>query len=51
MERKYVDYKVTMDERTIDGIAYATAFKYLKYYMKNPAALEQQPEQVAEDVF
>jgi len=51
VERKYVDYKVVMDERTIDGISYATAFKYLKYYMKNPAALEQAPETVAEDVF
>ena len=51
VERKYVDYKVTMDERTIDGITYATAFKFLKYYMKNPAALEQPPESVTEDVF
>ena len=51
VERKYVDYKVTMDERTIDGIAYASAFKYLKYYMKNPAALELPPESVTEDVF
>ena len=51
VERKYVDYKVTMDERTIDGVSYATAFKYLKYYMKNPAALEIPPEKVEEDVF
>ena len=51
VERKYVDYKVVMDERTIDGISYATAFKYLKYYMKNPAALEIPPEKVEEDVF
>ena len=51
VERKYVDYKVTMDERTIDGVSYATAFKYLKYYMKNPTALEIPPEKVEEDVF
>ena len=51
VERKYVDYKVVMDERTIDGISYATAFKYMKYYMKNPAALELPPEKVEEDVF
>ena len=51
VERKYVDYKVTMDERTIDGLSYATAFKYLKFYMKNPAALELPPEKVEEDVF
>ena len=51
VERKYIDYKVVMDERTIDGMYYATAFKYLKYYFKNPAALELPPEEVKEDVF
>ncbi len=50
-ERKYIDYKVTMDERTVDGLYYANALKYLKYYLKNPAALELPPEQVNEDVF
>ena len=29
----------------------ANALKYLKYYLKNPAALEMPPEQVNEDVF
>ncbi len=51
VERKYIDYKVTMDERTVDGLYYANALKYLKYYLKNPAALELPPEQVNEDVF
>lgn len=51
VERKYIDYKVVMDERTVDGMYYATAFKYLKYYFKNPAALELPPEEVKEDVF
>lgn len=50
VEHKYVDYRVVMDERTADGLTYATAFKYLKYYMKNPVALEQPPEKVEEDV-
>ena len=50
-ERKYIDYKVTMDERTVDGIYYANALKYLKYYLTHPAALELPPEQVNEDVF
>ena len=49
-ERKYVDYRVVMDERTADGLTYATAFKYLKYYMKNPTALELPPEKVEADV-
>lgn len=51
VERRYIDYKVVMDERTVDGMYYATAFKYLKYYFKNPAALELPPEEVKEDVF
>lgn len=51
VERKYVDYKVVMDERTVDGIYYATALKYMKYYLKNPSALELPPEKVEEDVF
>ena len=51
VERKYIDYKVVMDERTVDGMYYALAFKYLKYFLKNPAELEKPPESVKEDVF
>ena len=51
VERKYIDYKVTMDERIVDGIYYANGLKYLKYYLKNPEALEQAPAEVNEDVF
>lgn len=51
VERKYVDYKAVMDERICDGHYYSTAFKYLKYYLKNPALLEIPPETVEEDIF
>ncbi len=50
-ERKYVDYKVVMDERICDGYYYSSAFKYLKYYLRNPSLLELPPESVEEDVF
>lgn len=50
-ERKYVDYKVVMDERTVDGFYFAAALKYMKYYLRNPAALEIPPKTVEEDVF
>jgi hypothetical protein len=50
VERKYFDYKVVVDERTIDGLYYATAFKYIKYYLRNPAALEIPPKEVKEDI-
>ena len=39
-----------MDERTADGLTYATAFKFLKYYMKHPETLENPPEKVESDV-
>lgn len=51
IERKYIDYKVVTDERICDGFYYATAFKYLKYYMRKPSALEAAPEKVEEDIF
>ncbi len=51
VERKYIDYKITCDERIVDGYYYAAAFKYLRYYLKNPQELEHQPEKVVEDIF
>ncbi|MBR5490550.1 MAG: hypothetical protein IKV79_04690 [Oscillospiraceae bacterium] len=51
VERKYMDYKAVTDERICDGFYYSTAFKFLKYYLKNPAALELPPEKVEEDIF
>ncbi len=51
VERKYIDYKITMDERIVDGIYYANGLRYMKYYLKHPDELEQPPEKVNEDVF
>ena len=51
VERKYFDYKVVMDERIIDGMYYATAFKYIKYYLRSPEALEAPPQEIREDIF
>lgn len=50
-ERKYVDFCAVLDERICDGFYYATAFKYIKYFFRNPQLLETPPEQVAEDIF
>ena len=49
-ERKYVDYKVVMDERIVDGYYASTAFKYFKYFLRNPQELEYPPERILEDV-
>lgn len=51
VEHKYVDYRVVMDERTVDGMYYAAAFKYIKYYLRNPDSLELVPKEVREDIF
>ncbi len=51
VERKYIDYKIVCDERIMDGYEYSAAFKYMKYYLKNPHELEVPPEKVAEDIF
>lgn len=51
VERKYIDYTVVMDERICDGYYYSTAFKFLKYYLRNPEQLEAAPEKVEQDIF
>ena len=50
VEHKYVDYKIVCDERICDGNYYASAFKYLRYYLKNPNELEHAPEKIIEDI-
>ena len=51
VHRKFVDYKIVCDERICDGSYYASAFKYLRYYLKNPDELTRPPESVVEDVY
>ena len=50
VERKYVDYSFTMDERICDGFYYATALKYFHKLMQNPEQLEQPPEEIRQDI-
>ena len=51
VERKYVDYRVSMDERIADGAYLVNAMKYMKYYLNHPKELENPPETVKEDIF
>lgn len=51
VERKYIDYTVSTDERICDGFYMADSFKYLKYYLKNPHLLEAPPDKVVQDIF
>lgn len=50
-ERMYIDFAAVSDGRAADEAAYANAFKYIKYFIRNPAILEQPPGRVEEDVF
>ena len=47
--RKFIALKVVNDERICDGHYYASAFKYLRGLLRDPALLEAPPEQVVED--
>jgi hypothetical protein len=49
LERKYVDYAVTMDARIADNAYMGAAFKYFRHYLANPAELEKPPARVNED--
>lgn len=50
MKKKFVDLKVTTDERICDGYYYASAFKAIKRMIENPDCLDVPPEEVKEDV-
>lgn len=49
-ERKYVDYTVVTDERICDGFYYASAFKLMRSYFKNPYILDEPVENVVPDI-
>lgn len=51
VEQKFIDFKITADERTTDGFYLATSFKYMKHYLRNPHLLETPPEKVEMDIF
>jgi hypothetical protein len=50
VERKYLDIKISGDERIVDGHYYANAFKLFKKLVEHPERLEVPPENVVEDV-
>ncbi|MEG0777369.1 MAG: hypothetical protein RR147_01730 [Oscillospiraceae bacterium] len=51
VERKYIDFTATLDERICDGFYHASSFKYIKHYLRNPHLLEVPPEKVEQDIF
>jgi hypothetical protein len=47
---RYIEMKVTTDERICDGYYFASAFKMVKKLFENPSVLENPPEKVIEDI-
>ena len=50
IEKRYVDYILTLDDRISDGFYFAQVFKYFKSFIRHPAQLDVPPESVVEDV-
>lgn len=50
VQRKYLDCKFTLDERTVDGFYYAAFLKYYKRLIAHPEVLLAPPEKVVQDI-
>ena len=50
VQKKYLDFKFSMDERIADGFYYAAFFKHFKRIMRHPEILDEQPEEVLQDI-
>ena len=50
VQRKYMDVKVTTDDRVVDGFYYAAFLKYFKRLLAHPEVLLDPPEEVNKDI-
>ena len=50
VQRKYVDFRFTLDERTVDGFYYAAFLKYYKRLIQHPEVLDEAPAEVVKDI-
>ena len=48
--RRYVDFVMNCDERTVDGFYYATVLKYFHKLLRNPEVLDNPPEEIIRDI-
>ncbi len=48
--RRYVDFCMNLDERTVDGFYYATALKYFRKIMRAPSQLDNPPDEIVRDI-
>ena len=50
VQRKYVDFRFTVDERIVDGYCYAAFFKYFRRLVMHPEVLDAPPAEVNADI-
>lgn len=50
IQRKYVDVKLNVDERIVDGFYYAGFFKHFKRIMAHPENLDIAPTEIVNDI-
>ena len=50
VQKKYVDFRFTLDERIVDGFYYASFLKHLRRLIQHPEVLDLAPEEVVKDV-
>ena len=48
--KKFIDFKLVVDERICDGFYFSQAFKLFKSILKNPEVLDMPPEEVVDDI-
>ena len=51
VDRKLIDMKFTLDERTVDGHYFAQALQAWRYLFEHPEIVETPPSRVVEDVY
>ncbi len=50
VQKKYLDFRFSMDERIVDGFYYAAFFKHFKRILHRPEQLDLAPEEVLSDI-
>ena len=48
--KKYIEFKLVVDERICDGFYFSQAFKVFKSLLKNPESLDKPPEVIINDI-
>ena len=50
VQKLYVDFRFSLDERIVDGFYYATFFKHFRRLVMHPELLDTPPEEVQKDI-